>query len=271
MFDPINLLIGGLFFAFIALGNLLPARSFPQMKYWKIRGVLAMITYISLTTYSPFLWVDWLGGPMIFDAGRLPAWVQVILGFATIQFVSYWWHRSLHRFNILWRVFHQMHHSVERMDGWGALYHHPLDVVAFTFMGSLALTIIVGITPEAAALAAIIGMAAVYFSHSNLKTPQWIGWFIQRPETHGRHHERGRHAGNYAELVIWDQVFRTWDNPKTWNGEAGFYNGASLRIWDMLVFRDVANPDAGPPVLEKRDSAAPQDVCNPRRLPNSPH
>ena len=34
---------------------------------------------------------------------------------------TYVWHRSMHSSNALWRIFHQMHHSAERIDSFGAL------------------------------------------------------------------------------------------------------------------------------------------------------
>ena len=43
----------------------------------------------------------------------------------------------MHSSDLLWRVFHQTHHSAERVDIWGALYFHPLDVIGFAFVGSL--------------------------------------------------------------------------------------------------------------------------------------
>ncbi len=75
------------------------------------------------------------------------------------------------------------------------------------------------------------------FQHANLRTPGWLGWIVQRPEGHGLHHERGVHAYNYGDLAIWDVVFGTFRNPRTWSGEAGFYDGASSRLGEMLVGR----------------------------------
>jgi len=240
MLHPINLMIGGLFIAFIILDTLFPARSFETPRLWKLKGVVSAIAYIALATYSPYLWVSWLTGPVLIDASILPLWAQCLVGYAGIQFIAYWWHRAMHKSDTLWRIFHQMHHSVERMDAWGSLYHHPLDVVGFTFAGSFTLTILVGISAEAAAIVGVFGAGVVFFTHCNIKTPRWIGWFIERPEGHGVHHQRGQHANNYAELVIWDQIFGTWRNPTDWDGKAGFYEGASNKIWSLLIGRKLA-------------------------------
>jgi hypothetical protein len=36
-------------------------------------------------------------------------------------------------------------------------------------------------------------------------------------------------------------LFGTWRNPKTWDGQAGFYDGASERFADLFIGRDVAS------------------------------
>jgi sterol desaturase/sphingolipid hydroxylase (fatty acid hydroxylase superfamily) len=70
---------------------------------------------------------------------------------------------------------------------------------------------------------------------------------IQRPESHGVHHERGVHRYNYADLPLWDIVFGTFRNPRRWDGKAGFHDGASARIAEMLVGVDVSRPRRRPP------------------------
>jgi sterol desaturase/sphingolipid hydroxylase (fatty acid hydroxylase superfamily) len=69
-----------------------------------------------------------------------------------------------------------------------------------------------------------------------------VGYFIQRPESHLVHHGRGVHAFNYADLPLWDMVFGTFRNPVAMESEAGFYDGASTRVAEMLAFRDVSRP-----------------------------
>ena len=40
-------------------------------------------------------------------------------------------------------------------------------------------------------------------------------------------------------------MFGTFENPKGYDHEAGFYEGASARIGDMLMFRDVSRLPLG--------------------------
>jgi sterol desaturase/sphingolipid hydroxylase (fatty acid hydroxylase superfamily) len=71
---------------------------------------------------------------------------------------------------------------------------------------------------------------------------QWLGYFISRPEMHAIHHERGAHSGNHCGLPVIDMIFGTYRNPETFEGAAGFYDGASARLVDMLLGRDVSVP-----------------------------
>jgi sterol desaturase/sphingolipid hydroxylase (fatty acid hydroxylase superfamily) len=173
------------------------------------------------------------------------------VGILTYEFLHYWYHRCAHRFDALWRLAHQMHHSAEAMDAFSANYLHPMDVVFFGSLGSLVFFPLLGLTVEAGVLGAVWLSFNAMFQHANVRTPRWLGYLIQRPESHVIHHQRGRHQYNYANLPLWDMVFGTFVNPKSADGiEAGFYTGASTRVLDMLLLRDVSRPAAPPPGSE---------------------
>jgi sterol desaturase/sphingolipid hydroxylase (fatty acid hydroxylase superfamily) len=81
------------------------------------------------------------------------------------------------------------------------------------------------------------------FQHANIATPHWLGYLIQRPESHNIHHARDVHRYNYSDLPLWDMLFGTFRNPRTAQaGTCGFYPGASGRLIDMLLGRNVATP-----------------------------
>jgi sterol desaturase/sphingolipid hydroxylase (fatty acid hydroxylase superfamily) len=151
----------------------------------------------------------------------------------------------------LWRI-HQMHHSAERLDISGAFLFHPLETLAEAFYVSLTGTLLLGISAEAGALA---GLAAFFFAclqHANIRTPRWLGYLVQRPESHSVHHARGVHAFNYADLPIVDLIFGTFRNPERAEAELGFYDGASRRIGSMLLGMDATRPAEEPePALSR--------------------
>src|SRR5690606_11728556 len=131
--------------------------------------------------------------------------------------------------------------SVERMDSFGAFYFSPMDMIGFTFLSSLCLVAVAGFTPEAATYIILGTTFLAIFQHSNIKTPVWLGYIVQRPESHTLHHAKGIHAYNYADLAIYDIIFGTFKNPKTYEHETGFYEGASGKLKEMLLFRDISS------------------------------
>jgi sterol desaturase/sphingolipid hydroxylase (fatty acid hydroxylase superfamily) len=99
------------------------------------------------------------------------------------------------------------------------------------------------------------------FQHANLSTPAWLGYFIQRPESHNIHHQRGLHRYNYADLPVIDMLFGTFRNAgDSIDLECGFYNGASRRIPEMLIGRDVSTPEPQGPTGSRWRPEVPADL-----------
>jgi sterol desaturase/sphingolipid hydroxylase (fatty acid hydroxylase superfamily) len=226
--------------ALIALDFVRPARAFPRVPGWRLKGIVFFVLSVGLSLVAPLLWDDWLGAHRLIDATGLGTIGGALVGFLAVQLASYWWHRALHAFPFLFR-FHQMHHSAERVDIFGAFLFHPVDVLGFTFMTGFALVMVVGVNAEAALLASSATTLIAFAQHANVRTPRWLGYIVQRPENHALHHQRGLHAYNYGDIALFDILFGTFRNPATWEGEAGFHNGASTRIGAMLLGRDVAS------------------------------
>ena len=146
----------------------------------------------------------------------------------------------------LWRGFHQMHHSPQRVDIAGSLVFHQTEIVVQTLL-QLGITVIVlGLDPLAAALTGYFIAFNSFFQHWNVRTPQCIGYLIQRPEAHCVHHRRGFHYYNFADLTLWDMLFGTFRNPREFHGECGFDAGADREMGAMLAFADVNAPRYGP-------------------------
>ena len=161
-------------------------------------------------------------------------------GFLVLEFGIYFWHRAMHSWDPLWRVTHQMHHAAERVDVWGAYYFHPVDMLGWSLLGSLCLVWIFGMSPEAALVVAVLTTIPGIFQHLNIRTPHWLGYFVQRPESHMIHHQRGVHAFNYGDIPLPDMIFGTFKNPREWEGQNGFHDGSTLQIPEMLAFRKIS-------------------------------
>lgn len=230
----------GLFAGFAILELLSRGRAFPEVRRWRMKGAAFALLYFAVATFAPLLWDEAFGRYQLVDASRLPFAGQIAVGFLTLQFGVHWWHRTMHRTDILWRTLHQMHHSAERVDIWGAFYFHPLDMLGWALLGSVTLVLGVGITGEAAFVVALLATFCSMFQHSNIITPHWLGFFVTRPESHSVHHERGVHGFNYGDVPLFDMVFGTFRNPCKWDGEAGFYEGSSAETVKLLSFRKIA-------------------------------
>jgi sterol desaturase/sphingolipid hydroxylase (fatty acid hydroxylase superfamily) len=174
-----------------------------------------------------------------------------LIGILLYEFGVYVWHRSMHNSKLLWRAFHQMHHSAERLDTYGAFFFSPLDMIGFTVISSICISLIVGLSPQAITVTILISNFLSMFQHANIRTSPWLGYIVQRPESHTIHHGKGLHKYNYSDLPIFDILFGTFRNPKGFEIETGFYNGASSRIGEMLIFKDVTMPKNSGEILEK--------------------
>lgn len=244
LLDPLSLTLIAIYLCLMAVEGLLPARTLPKVKGWIPRAMVSFVLYFYLATYLPMFWDAYLAPYQLIDLSGLNSYLAAFIGLLVFNSVLYFWHRSMHGSGLLWRAFHQMHHSAERIDSYGAFYFSPMDMIGFTMLGSIALVLIVGLPAEAVSTYLYASMFLVIFQHMNVNTPVWLGYIIQRPESHSVHHSKGIHAFNYADLPIFDILFGTFKNPKEFAAEAGFYPGASSRVLAMLAGRDVSEPHA---------------------------
>ncbi|MBC7868430.1 MAG: sterol desaturase family protein [Gloeobacteraceae cyanobacterium ES-bin-316] len=132
-----------------------------------------------------------------------------------------------------------MHHCAERLYTYGAFYFSPVDMIGWTVLGTICFSFITGLPAQSVTILLLVTNFFSIFQHANLKTPVWLGYIIQRPESHAVHHAKGVHASNYSDLPLFDILFKTFRNPSRYVKETGFYHRASARIKDMLLFKDV--------------------------------
>lgn len=239
LLDPISLTALAMYAGLILWEWLAPGRMLPAVRDWRLKGLTAFTVYFFLSSYLPIVWDQHLARYQLFDLTGLGTIGSAVIGLLVYELGSYWWHRSMHASSLLWRSIHQMHHSAERMDTFGAFWFSPLDMIGWTAVGSVCLVLVVGVTPQAATILLLSIAFLAIFQHANIRTPRWLGYLIQRPESHTIHHGKGIHHYNYADLPVFDMLFGTFRNPQDFEVETGFYPGASSQIVDMLLFRDL--------------------------------
>lgn len=241
LLDPISLTVIGIYIALFAWESFFPRhKNLPKIPYATARGLIAFAVFFYLSSYLPLLTDEYLASYQLVNLSELPLWFQITIGLLIYQLFLYSWHWSMHKNDRLWKVFHQMHHSAERLDIPSAFYFSPMDMIGFTLLGSLVFALIMGVSPQAATVIILSLNFLSIFQHANIKTPVWLGYIIQRPEQHAIHHAKGIHGFNYSDFPIYDLLFGTFKNPVDYQGEYGFYDGCSANVMDMLFFKDVS-------------------------------
>ena len=224
----------------LLLERLFPGWPLPRVKSWPYRVVLINAVQLGVVLLAGVSWEKWLSAASLFDLGsRLPPLAGGFLAYFIATFVFYWWHRWRHEFDFLWLAFHQIHHSPRRLEVITSFYKHPGEMVVNSIIGSLLVYTLLGLSLEAAAIYTFFTAIGEFFYHTNVKTPRWVGYVFQRPEMHRVHHRYNRHRNNYGDIVWWDMLFGTYENPELWQHDCGFSAAREERLGDMLLYRDV--------------------------------
>jgi sterol desaturase/sphingolipid hydroxylase (fatty acid hydroxylase superfamily) len=237
--DVFSLLIPSTFAFFLVTERMFPRRRYPPIRFWTVIGIGCFIMTAVISTLLPMLLPASITRYHLVDGSRLGMVAGVLLGYPLTALFGALLHRSFHEFHPLWLMGHQLHHSPRRLDIPGSVYFHPIDIALQTAPATLVSIFVLGLDPIASATIGYLSVFYGMFQHWNVKTPRWLGYIIQRPESHGLHHELGVHGRNYSDFPLWDMLMGTFVNPETFDGEVGFAGDAPSRVGSMLLFRDV--------------------------------
>ncbi|WP_412466173.1 sterol desaturase family protein [Pedobacter sp. KLB.chiD] len=235
-----------LFTIFIVFGccflieRIKPGWKLPKVSTWAVRVLSVNFIQLSIVLLAGFTWEKWLSSISLFQlSNHMPDWLGGVTAYFIATFIFYWWHRWRHTIDFLWLGFHQIHHSPQRLEVITSFYKHPLEMTVNSIIGSLLVYTLLGLNPEAGAIYTLCTALGEFFYHTNVKTPQWIGYIFQRPEMHRIHHEYEKHSHNYGDIVWWDMLFGTYKNPKEFNSSCGFDNEKEQKLLNMILFKDV--------------------------------
>ena len=217
-----------------------PGRLWPKVKTWRTRAILLNAFQVGVVFLAGTTWEKWMKGHRPWSADGLGTIGGAAVGYLAITFVYYWWHRWRHEVPFLWRWFHQVHHSPQRIEVITSFYKHPFELVANSLISGVILFFGVGLGPKAASIVVVITGLAELFYHWNVNTPRWLGYLFQRPESHCVHHQSGVHSYNYADLPLWDMLFGTFRNPGRWKKTCGFEGNREMKLLEMIRGKDVA-------------------------------
>ncbi len=226
-------------FCFI-LERIIPGWKLPIVKTWYSRVVIINIIQLLIVLMAEVSWEKWLNGISIFNLSeKVNPYIGGFFAYFIATFIFYWWHKVRHTNNFLWLHFHQIHHSPQRLEVSTSFYKHPLEMITNSIVGAILVFSILGLSLESAAIYTLCTALGEFFYHTNIKTPQWVGYFFQRPEMHRIHHEYNKHKNNYGDIVWWDIIFGTYENPKTFKSTCGFDEEKENRLLEMIKFKDI--------------------------------
>ena len=150
----------------------------------------------------------------LFNIDNWPVWSQLIVFFVVLDFVQWFTHTLLHKYEILWR-YHKVHHSVKEMGFAAHLRYHWMENVLYKPLKTLAVMLLFGFEPQQAYIVHFIAITIGHFNHSNIKITWGIlKYIINNPVMHLYHHAytlpKGTHGVNFGiSLSVWDYIFKT--------------------------------------------------------------
>jgi len=146
---------------------------------------------------------------------RTPLWVGVPLTIASLDAVSYGWHRANHRVPLLWR-FHRVHHLDRTPNLSTALRFHPGELLLSVPVRLLAV-VALGVPVEGVVVFEVLFGWANVLEHGDFDAPLELEQSVARglvtPAMHRLHHssERDELDTNFGTVfTVWDRLLGTY-------------------------------------------------------------
>ena len=157
---------------------------------------------------------------VLFDTTQLSPILQLIIFFVALDFVQWFTHVILHRYEFFWQ-FHKVHHSVEQMGFAAHFRFHWMENIFYTPTKYLMMMVIGNFGPEDAFIVYYITIAIGHLNHANIGLSYGpLKYIINNPKMHIWHHayhlpeDRNKGVNFGISLSIWDYLFKTAYIPK---------------------------------------------------------
>ena len=150
------------------LERLFPDQTLPVVRNWWSRVVIVNAFQLGVILLAMFTWDRWFLDWQAFKFDTWPAPIAGFLSYFLVTFVFYWWHRWRHNIPILWLIFHQVHHSPQRIETITSFYKHPLEIICNSLIIGTLNYLILGISFEAASWSMLYASLGEYFYHMNI-------------------------------------------------------------------------------------------------------
>lgn len=227
----------------ITLEKLFPRVNLPYKKGWMTRALIFNVIQLLVVIIGGYTWEKWLNGPSLFKLPWSPFY-NGLFAYLCNTWIFFWWHFVRHENIFYWRFVHQMHHAPERLETITSFYKHPIEFVLNSLIITVLTRPILGLNDDTNAWLTVFSAIAEFFYHINISTPRWLGFFIQRPESHLAHHYLDKRCTwNHGDLVLWDMLNGTFWNPTLEEEKTirtGFSNDKErTEFWKIMKGDDV--------------------------------
>lgn len=181
--------------------------------------IFKLIIFIAFSNLTSKFFLDVLGGEFkdfaIFNMSGYELWIQLLVFFVVTDFIQWFTHVQLHKYEFLWR-FHKVHHSVEEMGFAAHLRYHWMENIFYTPMKYIVVMLFFGFEPASAFIVYYLSIAIGHLNHANIKlTYGPLKYIFNNPVMHLWHHSynlpKDRRKGvNFGiSLSVWDYIFGT--------------------------------------------------------------
>src|SRR5262245_58241330 len=136
-------------FCFV-LERAFPGWKLPEVPTWTIRVLGVNFIQLGIVLLAGISWEKWLSSySLIHLSDHVNPYAGGVIAYFVATFIFYWWHRWRHTVDFLWRHFHQIHHSPQRIEVITSFYKHPLEMTLNSIIGSLLVYTMLGLNVEA--------------------------------------------------------------------------------------------------------------------------
>jgi len=160
---------------------------------------------------------------------------RILVYLLVVDFVSYWRHRAMHAWPVLWRI-HRLHHSETSMNTTTARRDHWLNEFFYFLVVALPAMVLFGVF-DVPSFVLYAYIAFPFYTHANIRLGLGpLTRVFTGPQLHRIHHSRlPEHADkNFAAMFpIFDIIFGTYHAPKPGEYAAtGLISGETIdRQW----------------------------------------
>ena len=143
----------------------------------------------------------------LIDVSNFPMWLQLLVFFVILDFVQWFTHVLLHKFQFLWK-FHKVHHSVKEMGFAAHLRYHWMENIFYKPLKTFGVMILGGFEPEQAFIVHFLAIAIGHLNHANIKIT-WgpLKYIFNNPVMHLYHHVKAlpENRGQVIPLQVYQQ------------------------------------------------------------------